>query len=121
VSEIGHDASAARSIDLGPVDRIPPGEGQTFLVDGREIAVFRSRDDELLATQGRCPHRGGLLADGIVGGGTVICPLHALRFDLRTGAALGTGCVPLSTYAVELTSDRRVRVHLPACDWSDVA
>jgi nitrite reductase (NADH) small subunit len=114
-------APAARTIDLGPVDRIPPGEGQTFLVDGREVAVFRSRDDELLATQGRCPHRGGLLADGIVGAGTVICPLHALRFDLRSGAALASGCASLCTYAVELTPGGRVRLHVPDRDWSEVA
>ena len=56
--------------DLGSIDRIPPGEGQTFLVEGREIAVFRSREDEVWATQARCPHKGGLLADGIVGAQT---------------------------------------------------
>jgi nitrite reductase (NADH) small subunit len=114
-------ASGLVPYDLGPVDRIPPGEGQTFRVAGREIAVFRTRDDDVLATQGRCPHKAGLLADGLVGGGTVICPLHSYKFDLATGAAAGNACASLDTYRVELTSERRVVVWIRSAeqrDWS---
>ena len=61
--------------DLGPIDRIPQGEGQTFVVAGREVAVFRTRGaDTVHATQARCPHKAGLLADGIVGDGKVSVP-----------------------------------------------
>ena len=99
--------------DLGPIDRIPPGEGQTFLVEGREIAVFRSRiTDDLFATQARCPHKQGLLADGIVGDGKVICPLHSYKFDLATGTPLGNTCQSLKTYRTEVTSDGRVLLWL---------
>ena len=106
--------------DLGSIDRIPPGEGQTFLVEGREIAVFRSRtSDEVHATQARCPHKGGLLADGIAGDGKVICPLHSYKFDLATGTPLGNTCQSLRTYRTELTSDGRVLLWLaPASAWS---
>jgi nitrite reductase (NADH) small subunit len=95
--------------DLGSIDRIPPGEGQTFLVAGREIAVFRARGtDAVRATQARCPHKAGLLADGIVGDGKVICPLHSYKFDLATGAAVGNDCTALATYRTAITEDRRV-------------
>ena len=106
--------------DLGPIDRIPAGEGQTFLVEGREIAVFRSRvTDELFATQARCPHRQGLLADGIVGDGKVICPLHSYSFDLATGTPLGNTCRSLATYRTEITAERRVVLWLtPSGGWS---
>ena len=87
---------------LGLVDRIPPGEGKAFEVDGRRVAVFRGRKGELYATQAVCPHKGGPLADGIIGGGTVICPLHAYRYDLKSGQPLGNGCPALQTYRVEL-------------------
>jgi nitrite reductase (NADH) small subunit len=109
--------------DLGPIDRIPPGEGQTFLVGGREIAVFRSRvTDELFATQARCPHKAGLLADGIVGDGKVICPLHSYKFDLKTGTPLGNACHSLKTYHTEITGDRRVLLWLsPPPAWSGSA
>jgi nitrite reductase (NADH) small subunit len=114
-------SGGAVRIDLGSVERIPPGEGQTFLVDGREIAVFRSRDDVVRATQARCPHRAGLLADGIVGEGRVICPLHGYRFELASGAAVGNACEALRTFHVELTPDRRVLVWVPRAGRSDVA
>ena len=106
--------------DLGSIDRIPPGEGQTFLVAGREIAVFRARGaDAVRATQARCPHKAGLLADGIVGDGKVICPLHSYKFDLATGAAIGNACQSLATYHTEITDDRRVLLWLSAArGWS---
>ena len=109
--------------DLGPIERIPPGEGQTFLVEGHEIAVFRSRvTDELFATQARCPHKQGLLADGIVGDGTVICPLHSYKFDLATGAPMGNVCHSLRTYRTEVTADGRVLLWLaPPSGWSTTA
>lgn len=95
---------------LGPLSQIPPGEGRVFeLPVGRNgsadrlaLAVFRLRSGAVHATQAACPHRGGPLADGIVGGTTVICPLHGLRFDVATGSALSGGC-GLATYPVRVT------------------
>jgi nitrite reductase (NADH) small subunit len=106
--------------DLGSIDRIPPGEGQTFVVAGREIAVFRTRgSDEVHATQARCPHKAGLLADGIVGDGKVICPMHSYKFDLATGTPLGNVCQSLKTYRTEITADRHVLLWLSeAAGWS---
>lgn len=79
-------ATQAREADLGPVERVAPGQGFCFVVEGREIAVFRQRDGALFATQNRCPHKNAPLADGIAGGGKVICPFHAYTFDLCSGA-----------------------------------
>jgi nitrite reductase (NADH) small subunit len=106
--------------DLGSIDRIPPGEGQTFLVAGREIAVFRARGSDVVhATQARCPHKAGLLADGIVGDGKVICPLHSYKFDLASGTALGNACGTLATYRTAITDERRVLLWLSSsCGWS---
>lgn len=94
-----------RQCRLGPLDCIPLGEGKSFAVEGRRVAVFRTRSGELFATQALCPHKGGPLADGIVGGGAVICPLHAYKYDLETGQPLGNGCPPLRTWRVEVGDD----------------
>lgn len=96
--------AAATQHSLGPIDQIPLGEARVFRVDGRAIAVFRCRSGELFATRAECPHRGGPLADGVVGGHAVICPLHGYLFDLRTGEAIGRECTRLATYRVGVTA-----------------
>jgi nitrite reductase (NADH) small subunit len=78
-------APKSRTLNLGCVDKVPKGQGFCFIVDGREIAVFRQRDGKLFATQNRCPHKQGPLSEGIIGAGKVICPLHSHKFDLCTG------------------------------------
>ena len=73
------------SIHLGAVADIPLGQGVCFIVQGEEIAVFRSRMGEIFAVANKCPHRQGPLAEGIIGNGKVVCPLHGHKFDLKTG------------------------------------
>ena len=93
------DPATPKLVRVGGLDAIPPGQGRTFLVGAEEVAVYRQRDGKLFATQNRCPHKNGPLAEGIVGGGTVICPLHAKKFDLATGKGPENLC--LKTYAVK--------------------
>ena len=71
--------------NLGSVDSIPLGQGRLFQALGQSIAVFRNRDGSVFATQAECPHRGGPLADGILGQRTLVCPLHACGFDVCSG------------------------------------
>jgi len=86
--------------NLGSLDRIPPGEGRVFQVENTDIAIFRTRGGAVYATQAACPHRTGPLADGLVGAGSVICPLHSYKFDLATGQPLGNTCNALKTYNI---------------------
>jgi nitrite reductase (NADH) small subunit len=94
-------------VTLGPIVAIPEGEGRTFGVGADRIAVFRCRDGNVFATQATCPHRGGPLADGLLGGSTLICPLHALKFDLRTGTAQNSDCT-LKTYPTRLNASGQI-------------
>ena len=94
-------------IKLGPASDIPPGEGRVYQIEGERIAVFRTRAQEVYAVQAECPHKRGPLADGLVGGGTVICPLHGWKFDLKTGQALFGDC-GLKTYPVCLDESGNV-------------
>ena len=98
------DIFARREVSLGSLGQIPPGEGRNFEVQGLRIAVFHTRTGEVFATQAECPHRVGPLADGMLGGTTLVCPLHAWKFDLRTGQALYGSC-DLTTYPARLTPE----------------
>jgi nitrite reductase (NADH) small subunit len=98
---------------VGPVSAIPPGEGRTFSAFGEKVAVFRSRSGQVFAVQAECPHRGGPLADGLVGGTTVICPLHAWKFDLATGGSLMGNC-GLKTFPVRVDEKGQIRLTFEA-------
>ena len=101
----------AMCFDLGHVDRIPLGEGRTFRVGDREIAVFRTRAG-IFAVDAACSHRAGRLADGLVGDGKVICPLHGMKFALATGQPVGHECPALATYRTTLTATMHVELHI---------
>lgn len=96
---------------LGSVAQIPPGEGRVFSVGVIEMAVFHTRGGQVYATQAECPHRQGPLADGLVGGTTLLCPFHAWKFNLATGEALQGDC-GLKTYPIRLTEEGEMWVGL---------
>ena len=76
---------------------IPEREGRTLELGSRSIALF-NLGERFVAVENRCPHGGGPLADGIVGGTTVTCPLHNWRICLDSG------------HVVKPCSDREYRI-----------
>jgi nitrite reductase (NADH) small subunit len=96
-------------VTLANVTDIPLGEGRTFALGAARIAVFHTRAGELYATQAECPHAQGPLADGLVGGSTLVCPLHSRQFDLRTGRSLEGEC-DVKTYSVRRSESGEVIV-----------
>ncbi len=65
-------------------DNIPLREGRAVRLGSGEIAIF-NLGDGFRAVGNRCPHRGGPLADGIVAGDSVVCPLHSWKICLDNG------------------------------------
>ena len=61
-----------------------------------DVAIFRTSGDEVFALLDRCPHKGGVLSQGIVFGRQVACPLHNWTIGLDNGAARepDEGCTP---------------------------
>jgi nitrite reductase (NADH) small subunit len=94
---------------IGTVEEIPIGEGRAFAVDGTQVAVYRLRDGSLRALAAVCPHKGGPLADGLMDGRVVVCPLHGYTYDLSTGAELG-GNDAVCAFTVTVADDGTIRV-----------
>jgi 3-phenylpropionate/trans-cinnamate dioxygenase ferredoxin subunit len=59
-------------------------------VSSEAIALY-NLDGQFYATDNICSHAFALLSDGYLGDGTIECPLHAARFDVKTGKVL---CAP---------------------------
>ena len=89
-------------IRVTETENIPLREGRAVQIGDREIAIF-NLGDRFTACDNACPHRGGPLADGIVSGATVVCPLHAYKVCLETGNVRKPEvCVKVDTYEVRV-------------------
>ncbi|MDX6349771.1 MAG: 3-phenylpropionate/trans-cinnamate dioxygenase ferredoxin component [Streptomyces sp.] len=64
---------------------LPRGEAYRLEIDP-PVSVFHTDDGEVFAIDDTCTHQDASLADGWLEGCEVECPLHASKFDLRTGA-----------------------------------
>jgi nitrite reductase/ring-hydroxylating ferredoxin subunit len=79
-------------------------------IGDRELAIFNlgpstevGAADRFLAVDNQCPHKAGPLADGIVTGTSVVCPLHTWKINLVDGCVerpQGAGEQCVATYAV---------------------
>ena len=67
-----------------PLSAIGRGEAYRWETDP-PVAIFHTEDGEVFAVDDTCTHQDASLADGWLEGAEVECPLHASRFDLRTG------------------------------------
>jgi nitrite reductase (NADH) small subunit len=89
---------------IARVDQLAPGDVIGVEIDGVEIVVGRD-GDHYFATQRRCVHRGGDLADGIISRGHVICPQHGWRFSTINGRNADAAEYCLVVYAVRVHGD----------------
>jgi nitrite reductase/ring-hydroxylating ferredoxin subunit len=75
-------------------------------------ALVILEDDEIVAVIDECPHQGSSLIAGYRRNGWIECPLHAWRFDLRTGHGISHPTECLATYPTRVV-DGTVEVDLP--------
>ena len=93
-------------LDIGAVDDIPLRGARIVKTKVGCVAVFRTAEAEIFAASNTCPHKGGPLAEGIVHGQKVTCPLHNWVFDLNTGEAQGADEGRIATYPVRIDGGR---------------
>ena len=86
-----------------PWNRLPVDRGVAALVDGEQVAVFRTSEGALHAVSNRDPFSDAMvISRGIVGSRgdrpTVVSPLYKHVFDLETGECLTDPGVRLHAY-----------------------
>jgi NADPH-dependent 2,4-dienoyl-CoA reductase/sulfur reductase-like enzyme/nitrite reductase/ring-hydroxylating ferredoxin subunit len=73
-----------------PLASLADGKMLRGQVDGEDAILLR-QGDALYALGAQCSHYHAELADGLVSGHVLRCPLHHAQFDIRSGEAL---CAP---------------------------
>jgi glutamate synthase domain-containing protein 2/nitrite reductase/ring-hydroxylating ferredoxin subunit len=71
-------------------------------VDGGLDLVLVRRGDDVHVFEGRCPHRGALLADGRVEGPNLICGVHGWDYRLDTGISAYNPAERIHKFAAEV-------------------
>lgn len=81
-------------LDLAAEHELKEGDVTGRWVGEREIALYR-HNGEVFATDATCTHGDASLCGGFVEpDGSIECPLHQGRFDIRSGQPL---CEPVDT------------------------
>lgn len=104
---------------VAPAAELPPGSKRIVTVRGIEIGVFNV-NGAYYALPNRCTHQWGPLCDGALAatlearaetgwrpewvreGQVIVCPWHALEFDVTTGQCLAQPRVKLRQYPVRV-------------------
>jgi nitrite reductase/ring-hydroxylating ferredoxin subunit len=94
---------ATRSVTVGKVTNVAPGELAAFDVDGTRIAVANV-DGRLFAIDEMCTHEQcSLVEEGTLEGPVVTCGCHGAQFDVTTGDVLAPPALePLRVYPLRM-------------------
>jgi NADPH-dependent 2,4-dienoyl-CoA reductase/sulfur reductase-like enzyme/nitrite reductase/ring-hydroxylating ferredoxin subunit len=88
-----------------PANSLASGASLAGHVGDDEVLLVRN-GDRFFAVGAHCTHYHGALADGLVVGNTVRCPLHHACFDLETGDALRAPALDaIACWRVERSAD----------------
>lgn len=104
--------------------QLPPGARKILQIGGRSVGLFNVRGD-YHALLNICPHTGGALCEGPIGGtnktvdakdgyhylyereGEILrCAWHGWEFDIATGRCLSAPDVAAKRYPVEVADDK---------------
>jgi len=106
-SATGDAPDTRRDLAAGvALDELGDGRPLAGRVGDDDVLLLRS-GDALYAVGANCTHYSGPLADGLVVGTTIRCPLHHAAFDLRSGEALRAPALdPIGCWRVEQRAGR---------------
>jgi nitrite reductase/ring-hydroxylating ferredoxin subunit len=70
-------------------------------VAGERMLICRD-DETVVAVDELCPHKAESMRFGVVFEGSLMCPHHQYRFNLKSGAANTRRCAPLRIFATQV-------------------
>jgi 3-phenylpropionate/trans-cinnamate dioxygenase ferredoxin subunit len=92
------------TIDVGPVDELPPGRVKIVTAGSLRLGVY-NLNGRFCAIEDRCSHDDGPLCEGDFDPdeGIVVCPRHGANFDICSGRALTLPAYePVETFPVRV-------------------
>jgi uncharacterized membrane protein/nitrite reductase/ring-hydroxylating ferredoxin subunit len=98
--------TGTNQFELKNIDQLAVNQMKLFHINNKRIVVGRT-ENEFVAFEDSCTHRGGSLADGVMICGTVQCPWHGSQFNVKTGTVnAGPAKAPIKTYMLRLKDEK---------------
>ena len=99
------EPTADNFVTIAKVGDIPEGEGRSFQVGDRLVAVFLQQG-RYSAIDDLCPHMGASLGSGYLDEeGVVSCPWHAWRFRVCDGTWVDNPRLGVDSFEVRILGD----------------
>jgi len=92
-------------------EEVPIAEVRTFTVGSLSIAISHLADKVWGAVENLCSHDNGVLGEGKIRRGNVVCPRHGASFDCITGSVKSLPAVK-SIRSFEISEDDMGQVHI---------
>ena len=74
----------------------------TVLEAGGKKITLAKMGNNIFACSYKCPHAGGILADGFIDAtGNIVCPMHRYKFNLANGRNISGEGYYLKVFAIE--------------------
>ena len=71
-------------------------------IKGKNICIGKYKEN-IFAFACKCPHAGGLLADGHIDAlGNIVCPIHRYKYDMKNGRNISGEGYYLKNWPVEM-------------------
>lgn len=89
------------------INQIDFAENNIAIIDvrGKKICIGKFKEN-IFAFVCKCPHAGGILADGYIDAlGNIVCPLHRYKYDMKTGRNVSGEGYYLKNWPVEQRDD----------------
>lgn len=97
---------------LFPAAELAENSSKAVTVAGKNILVCKASGN-YYAVDNMCTHQRSELQEGRIRNCFLSCPLHGVRFDLRTGVPKGELTkVPLKTYDISIADDGNLQIKL---------
>lgn len=86
------------------ISEVPAFGKKVVSVSGREILLVNFKGT-IYAVENECPHQGSPLNAAIVKDGSLSCPRHGYRFNLKDGHCAEHPGLVLATFPVQLSGE----------------
>ena len=74
-------------VKAAQVDEIIEGKSKCVKLDNLKVLLIKQKG-EIFALENKCSHFGLSLEKGAIKDGTITCPWHGSRFDIKSGEAV---------------------------------